>query len=870
MAAFKWHRKRPFLKFLAWLLWALFFIGLIGTAITFMNIGNDDLPTFEDLENPKYDLASLVLDRNEEQFGKYYIENREQVDFEDISPNLLNALLATEDARFFSHSGIDARALIRVAFKTVLLRQQSSGGGSTITQQLAKLLFKRPSLRNKSSIQRIMALVSIKLKEWITSVKLEKSYTKEEIMAMYLNKFEFINGAHGIEAAAEVYFGKNQEDLSVEEAATLVGMLQNPVKYNPVRFPEKSAERRNIVLEQMRKKRYLDKLAFDSLSIKPIDISSFNRSTQSEGMAPHFRSELTKWLKNKLEEPRYHKLDGTKYNIYTDGLKIHTTIDLRYQKLAEESVFQHMRWNQNRYWDRWRGMNPLTYEADSLQLVLRQESVDRRVHYAERYLNLFESNFSELNSKADKEYNGFQFTEPALRRIFKAKNYQDGVNSFDNNNLRATYQDIINKSIWKEVKEQWTIFRTQYEDVFNTKIKMKVFDYDEGEVEKEMTPLDSVKFHMRHLQAGSLVADAKTGHILAWVGGVNHKYFKYDHVTSRRQVGSTIKPFVYATAISIQGISPCKEFEDIQYTVAPGDVGLYVDEEWSPANANGEFTGNKYNLYQGLLYSKNSITVRLVKEMGSVEVIRDLLNNVGIDKEARYPNGRLVVPAIPSLCLGSVDLSVFEMTGAYTSFVNNGVYTEPVFVDYIEDKNGRIIYRSTPNQKRALNPLYNSVIVDMLQNNTGGRFGMGIKSQNGGKTGTTNDYADSWFMGITPKLVVGTWVGGDEKWVRFYNLDDGQGFVNARPIFQDFMKRLEAADSTGYDPTATFIKPPAGYSEFVDCDRYKQVEPEVERQQTLDQQILTDEFEEEFEEGLEEFDEEFEEEPIDTSGIRHF
>jgi len=866
LAAFKWHRKRPFLKYLAYLLWALFFIGVISVVITFMNISKADLPTFEDLENPKYDLASLVLDRNGEQFGKYYIENREQVDFDEISPNILNALLATEDSRYFSHSGIDVRALVRVAFKTVLLRQQSSGGGSTITQQLAKLLFNRASLRGKSSFGRMMALISIKLKEWITSVKLEKSYTKEEIMAMYLNKFEFINGAHGIEAAAEVYFGKNQEDLSVEEAATLVGMLQNPVKYNPVRFPEKSAERRNIVLEQMRKKRHLDKVAYDSLIVKPIDLSNFKRSSQSEGLAPYFRSELTKWLKKKLEEPRYSKVDGTKYNIYTDGLKIHTTIDLRYQQLAEESVFQHMRWNQNRYWDRWRNQNPLTFEADSLQLILRQESVDRRIHYSERYQNLFKTVFTALNQTADKEYNGFQFTEPALRRIFKAENYQSGVRSFENNNLRATYQDIIGKSIWKDVKDQWKSFRAQYDEIFNTKMTMKVFDYDEGEIEKEMTPLDSVKFHMRHLQAGTLVAEAKTGNILAWVGGINHKYFKYDHVNSRRQVGSTIKPFVYATAISIQGISPCQEFEDIQYTVAPGDVGLYVDEEWSPANANGEFTGNKYNLYQGLLYSKNSITVRLIKEMGSVEVIRDLLNNVGIDKEARYPNGRLVVPAIPSLCLGSVDLSVFEMTGAYTSFVNNGVYTEPVFIDYIEDKNGRIIYRSTPNQKRALNPLYNSVIVDMLQNNTGGRFGMGIKSQNGGKTGTTNDYADSWFMGITPNLVVGTWVGGDEKWVRFYNLDDGQGFVNARPIFQDFMKRLEAADSTGYDANATFIKPPEGYSDFVDCDRYKQVEPEVERQQTLDQQILTDEFEEEFEEGFEEFDEE----PIDTSGIRNF
>lgn len=860
MISIDWNKRRKFLKPFIILLWILTILTVAIISYVLWSTSQGDLPSFKDLENPEYDLASIVLDRNGETFGKYYIENRQQIEFEELSPQVLHALMSIEDVRFFDHSGIDLQALFRVAFKTILLRQESSGGGSTITQQLAKLLYSRPSLSGKSSFGRMIALVDIKLKEWITAVKLETSYTKEEILSMYLNKFEFINGAHGIQSAAEVYFGKNQDELTTSEAATLVGMLKNPARFNPVRFTERTMERRNIVLYQMQRKDYIDKVAYDSLSVKEIDLSNFKRRNHSEGPAPYFRMELTKWLKNLLEETRYQKPKGGKYNIYTDGLKIHTTIDLGYQKHAEAAVMSHMKWNQDRYWRLWKGMNPMTYEADSLQLILRQESVDRRVHYAERYINLFERTFQDLNQQVAKDYDAFTLTEPALRILFNADNYAKGISKFKDSKLQSTYRKITNESIWTSIKDTWKTFQKDFESEFNTEIPMNVFDYENGEVEKEMSPMDSIRFHLRHLQSGMLAADPKSGHIRAWVGGINHKYFKYDHVNNRRQVGSTIKPFVYATAISLQGISPCQEYDDIQYTVAPGDVGFYVEEEWSPANANGEFTGNKYNLYQGLLYSKNSISVRLVKEMGSVEVIRNLLHNVGIDKYEKHPSGRLLVPSIPSLCLGSVDLSVIEMVGAYTTFANNGMYTQPVFVDYIEDKSGKIIYRSTPRQKRALNPIHNAVMVDMLKNNTGGRFGMGLKSENGGKTGTTNDYADAWFMGITPNLVVGTWVGGDEKWVRYYTLDDGQGFLTARPVFKEFLRLIEADEDLVYNPDVNFVTPPSEYYDLIDCERYKQLDVEVEQQARIDERALSDEFEEdEFDFG-DEFNEEFEEE----------
>jgi penicillin-binding protein 1A len=409
------------------------------------------------------------------------------------------------------------------------------------------------------------------------------------------------------------------------------------------------------------------------------------------------------------------------------------------------------------------------------------------------------------------------------------------------------YRKFIKTNTWKSFEKKYEKFYAAYEEEFNKEVTMMVFSYNElGEEERTMSPVDSVKYHMKHLQTGMMSVDPQTGHIKAWVGGIGHKYFKYDHVNARRQVGSTFKPFVYATAIAMQGISPCQEFEDIQYSISPGDSGFDLDAEWAPSNANGKFTGNRYNLYQGLLYSKNSITVRLVKELGNIEVVRDLVENMGIDKS--------LIPPSPSISLGAADLSVREMAGAYTTFPNDGIYTEPIFISHIEDKNGKVIFRNSPTRRIAINPSYNRVMVDMLKNNVLGRFAIaGIKSDVGGKTGTTNDYSDGWFMGITPNLVTATWVGGDEKFIRFYTLEDGQGFVMARPIFEKYLLKVEADSTLNFDSSMKFKLPEGQYRSLVDCNRYKQIKPEEEKSKADQRNSRKDEFEEE---GEEEFEEE--------------
>jgi len=824
-----------------------------------------EIPSFEALENPKYDTASVIYSNDQTIFGTYYIENRLPVDYEDLPENMINALISTEDARFNRHCGVDIRALGRVAIKTVLLGQDSGGGGSTITQQLAKLLFKRPNLRGKNKIQRVFALVKTKFKEWLTSVRLEKQYTKEEIMAMYLNKFEFINGAHGVYAAAETYFSKPLDSLSLGENAVLVGMLKNPSLYNPVRFPEKAQQRRNVVMKQMQRYGYLEQAVYDSLKVIPLDMTDFNRSTQSEGVGPYFRSELTKWLKNMLKEEEYRKPDGSEYNIYTDGLKIYTTIDLDYQRAAEEAVNEHMQGLQERYFKRWKNKNIFTYDTEDNQEEIRREAYDRRVRNSERYKNLYFGIMGESLDALKEQFPDIRTGPLMIRSLVNVENQDIDLKKM----VRKTVvrkeeipflKRVLDSKAFDKVRKKYKVFNARYEEDFNKPIKMKVFAYnDAGEEEVEMSPLDSVLYHYQHMQTGMVSMEPGTGYVKSWVGGVGHKYFKYDHVNSRRQVGSTIKPFVYASAIAFSNISPCQTYEDIQYTIAPGDALFDILDEWSPANANEKFTGNPYNLYQGLLYSKNSITVRLVKEMGTVSLLRDLLDNVGIDKEKQHANGEYIVPFVPSMCLGALDLTVMEMVGAYGTWANKGTYVEPVFVQRIEDKNGKVLYSASPKKKLALNPTYNGVMLDMLQNNVAGNYGLGVESACGGKTGTTNDYADGWFMGITPNLVVGTWVGGDDKWIRFFTLDEGQGFVMARPIFQKFIKKLEADESIDYDSEERFPEPTGAVWNLIDCEKYKQVKPEEEAaQRQSDAEILFDEseFEEDFDE--EEIDEDFE------------
>ncbi|MBC7884984.1 MAG: transglycosylase domain-containing protein [Saprospiraceae bacterium] len=834
-----------YLRFIA--LSFLAFMLIITIAVRF-----SDLPSFEDLENPSYDLATVIYDVHGVSFGRYYVEDRVAIEYKQLSPHVKNALLVTEDDRFYNHTGVDLRALVRVGLKTLLFRQEHAGGGSTITQQLAKLLFKRPKMGDMSFPVKLITLTGVKLKEWVIAVKLEKSYTKEEIMMMYLNKFEFINGAHGIEAAAQIYFNKSQDSLRVEEAATLVGMLKNPSLYNPKRFPEKCKMRRDLVLQLMSQDDQLDKNSLDSLTAKEIDMSTFNRKTQSDGPAPYFRAELTKWLKDLFDKKSIKKADGSGYNLYTDGLKIYTTIDLTYQKYAEQAVLEHMQWNQKRFFRVWKNRDPWTYEADPIQKEIRADMLEGQNKSADRYLSLRQRLLTSNLSVVEEKYPGLPMSDNVIKTLIAiSKNATSWHQATSNEKIDISYQDryqrLISSDLWPSFVKVYKELQEAYIKEFSTPVKMKIFDYVEGrEKEVEMTPFDSVRYLKMHLQAGFLALEQKTGHIKAWVGGVDHKYFKYDHATMRRSVGSTMKPFVYTQAIAVQGISPCQEFDDIQYTVAPGDAGFEVNQEWSPANATDVFTGNKYNLFHGLLYSKNSITVRLLKEMGTVNLIRDLMHNLGIDKNLRLENGRLAIPNSPSICLGAVDLTLMEMTGAYSAFGNNGTYVQPIFVSRIEDKNGKVIYQGIPVRKSAINPLYNAVMVEMLKNNVGGQFGMNIKSKIGGKTGTTNEYADGWFMGVTPTLITGIWTGGDDKWIRFLTLNDGQGYIMARPIAQIFLQKLEKDVTSGYDWKASFPPPPEGFKDLIDCEKYKHITPSDEKRTLLKNKLKNEEFDEEF------------------------
>jgi penicillin-binding protein 1A len=620
-----------------------------------------------------------------------------------------------------------------------------------------------------------------------------------------------------------------------------------------MRFPKLSKERRNVVLTLIEKNGYIDQKALDTLSKKEIDMSNFLRAQQSDGPAPYFRAELTKFVKKLLKDQQIKKSDGSPYNIYTDGLAINTTIDLDYQKYAEESVLEHMAWLQERFDKAWKGMNPWTYDADRAQREIRSKVFLMRMKSSERYSALRNRNLSESISSIHKSFPELPTSDNVFKALIKIS---DGKSSFRKeikeknikNDLKSTYQKLISENKWELYKKIYLEHEKQFEDEFNTPVKMMVFDYEKGEKEVEMTPKDSVRLHNMFLQNATVAVDPKSGHIKAWVGGVNHKYFKYDHATTRRSVGSTLKPFVYTAAMSFGGISPCQTFDDIQYTIAPGDANFHVAKEWSPANADGKFTGNKYNLYHGLLYSKNSITVRLIKELGNVRVIRDLLDNAGISKTEELSNGRLAVPDVPSICLGAVDIKLLDMVGAYTTFANQGVYTQPIFIKNIKDKNGRVLYTAVPKRKAAINPLYNSVMVDMLRNNTGGSYGMGLKSQYGGKTGTTNDYSDGWFMGVTPELIIGVWTGGDDKWIRFRDLANGQGYVMARPVVQKFLKKLESDSTNIYNYNAKFSSPPEGFRELIDCSKFKDLSVEEEQESILNTKEKDDQFDEEFDE----------------------
>lgn len=740
-------------------LWALLLIGMLATYIIFSAISDGKIgyvPPIEELENPNLKFATQVISDDGKVLGTWSLskENRLYVGYEDLSPNLVHALVATEDVRFSEHSGIDARAFMRALIKRGVLMQKNAGGGSTITQQLAKQFYS-PTADN------VMERLLQKPIEWVIAVKLERYYTKEEILTMYLNKFDFLNNAVGIKTAAGTYFSKEPKDLSIEEAATLVGMCKNPSLYNPRRFNERTRGRRNVVLDQMRKAGYLTEAERDSLQALPL-VLKYRPVDHNDGLATYFREYLRGvlnakkpvkknyrgWQMQKFYEdslawetnPLYgwcaknKKKDGSNYNLYTDGLKIYTTINSRMQQYAEEAVQEHVaEYLQPRFFKEKKGRKTAPY-TNQLTSEEVETILNRSIRQSER------------------------------RRVMKAAGYSDA-----------------------EIMK-----------AFNTPREMTVFTY-QGEKDTIMTPLDSIKYYKHFLRAGFMSMDPITGYVKAYVGGPNYDNFKYDMaMVGRRQVGSTIKPYLYSLAME-NGFSPCDETRNVE--------GTYFDENgiaWTPRNSSKKHYGEIVTLKWGLANSNNWISAYLMSKLNPYELVR-LIHSFGVlNKE--------IQPTI-SLCLGPCEISVGEMVSAYTAFVNKGIRTAPLFVTRIEDNDGNVLATFSPqvNEVISESSAYKMLVMlrAVINEGTGGRIRRlyNITADMGGKTGTTNNNSDGWFMGFTPSLVSGCWVGGEERDIHFDRMADGQGASMALPIWGIYMNKVYADKSLGYSQEETFDIP---------------------------------------------------------------
>lgn len=805
--------------------WRILASGLVLLLTLFLSINFTAIPSFRELEDPASAVASEVLASNNELLGRYFIENRVPVSYEDLNPYLVSALISTEDVRFREHCGIDARAVGRVIVRTVLMADQSSGGGSTITQQLAKMLYSDRDFEGMGKIQKTVKLIYMKLREWITAVKLERSYTKEEILSMYLNQFNFINNAYGIHAASEVYFGKDQKDLKIQEAAMLIGMLQNPSYFNPNRHPERSVRRRWIVLSQMRRNNIITEAEYDKLKVLPLGLN-FKPVSFTDDKAPYLCDNLEKTVSEILEQPEARKPDGAKYNLYRDGLRIYTTIDPVYQRHAEEAMQEHMKKTQARFFQVWKGRDPWRFksgDADDDEIRDRLESLSKLMRDGDRFQKLWPK-FMDPSAERVKDRFGLELRDVDVERMLREEKKAGSIRTEVNLDQAVAYRKIMDSKEWPEIKTQYRALKSAVQKQYETPVKMRVFTWNNPKMEKDtvMTPLDSLRYHRMFLQAGILAVDPTTSEIKAWVGGINFKYFQFDHIKSQRQVGSTFKPFVYATAIAQQHISPCFEVYDQAVTIPGRYMNFQNPKDWTPKNSTGVYSGARLNLKEALKNSVNTVSAFLMKQLGDTEPVRGQCNNMGIDS-ARQANGRYFIPpGSPAICLGAADLTVFQMTGAYAAFANKGMYGLPIVIKKIEDKNGRVLYRSIPEEKVALPANANWVMLEMLKYNVNGAPGINtLKSEVGGKTGTTSNQSDGWFMGVTPRLVVGTWVGGEDRWIRFLSLADGQGARMARPIFAGFISRLEKDPKSGYDYNARFVRPPGDLGIDTNCAAYE-------------------------------------------------
>jgi len=749
-----------FKKFTKWI-WRLFFAGLVFVTLLFLLAAFGvlgTLPTFEELENPENNLATEVISIDNKTIGSYFKENRSPIKYKDLPENLINALIATEDVRFYEHSGIDVRGTLR-AFAFLGKR----GGASTITQQLAKQLFHGEGSRN------IVNRLQQKIKELVIAISLERHYTKKEIITMYFNKYDFLNQGVGIRSASRIYFGVEPKDLTQEQAAMLVGMLKNSSLYNPLRREKLVLDRRNVVLSQLSKYDFISENAKDSLQKLPLHLDVHKEDT-SFGVATYFREYLRGFLKDWVKENP--KPDGTEYNIFRDGLKVYVTLDSRMQKYAEEAMQEHI---------------------SNLQ----------RVFFMQQKLNKT-APFYDLTKKEIK-----RTVESAMKRSNR----------------------------WKRMKKSG-ISEKEIRASFEKKTEMKIFSW-KGDLDTIMSPLDSIKYYKHFMHAGVLSVEPQTGHVKAWVGGINYKHFQYDHVKQgARQVGSTFKPFVYATAINQLQLSPCEEFPNTPYTIPQGKYGL--PEAWTPKNSNGKY-GEMKTLKNALANSVNVITAQLIDQATPKNVVR-LAKNLGVKGE---------IPEVPSIALGSVDLTLYEMVGAYSTFANKGMYVEPMMILRIEDKNGTVLADFTPKTKEVLNEESAYTVLNLLEGVTTAGSGQRLRSSAGvypdsivsgypykfknpiaGKTGTTQNQSDGWFMGVVPNLTTGVWVGAEDRATHFYDIGRGQGASMALPVWALFMKKCYADKSLKISDKA-FDKP-ANLKIELDCDKYKKENGENEDEETID------------------------------------
>jgi len=726
------------------------------------------IPSFEELEHPDSKLATQVLAEDGETLTTFHIENRTYVSYDELSEHLVHAAIATEDIRFHKHSGIDTKGLARVAFKTILMHDSSQGGGSTITQQLAKTLYPRREVKSKIPGWSKVVMVWTKMKEWITAVKLERDYTKEEIIDMYLNSVFFGSGAYGVRAASETFFSKMPCELTVEESATLVGMINKPTRYNPALNPERSLGRRNFVIGQMAKAGYLTKAQRDSIQQIPITLN-YQVMDHNAGLAPYFRDMLRRTMNAKKPRRNSYSNDedysadslrwatddlygwlnknrkpgGEQYNLDKDGLRIYTTINYKMQKYAEEAVAEHLGKELQKYFDKevqWKRNKPFSNETDGA-------TVNLLMGQARRWSDRFR-----LQKKAGK-----------------------------------TDEEILKQ--------------------FSVPSRMRVFAWNEkGYVDTTMTPDDSIRYYKSILRAAFMAVEPVTGHVKAYVGGPNYRYFKYDNISQgKRQIGSTIKPFLYTLAMQ-EGMSPCDKVVNVpQSFIVPGADG---ENTWTPRSTDkDEWIGKTVTLKWGLTHSSNNISAYLMKQFGP-HAMADMMRKMGISSH---------LDEVYSLCVGPADLSLYEMVPAYNTFPSKGVYTSPLFVTRIEDNQGNVLGEFTNHKREAIGEHTAFLMVNLMQGvinqGTGSRLRSryGLTGQIAGKTGTTNDNSDGWFIGYTPSITAGIWVGGEDRQVHFQSLALGSGSNMALPIWGIWMKKCLADGTLGFNEEDRFLSPAGMY-----------------------------------------------------------